>query len=86
MNTEIMEALEQGFEKYLGKLAKPKLWSPDDVCHYLDIGRSIFESKVKKAEAFPLPRMIGNSPKYKPSEVMDWADKQKVLRVGRKRA
>lgn len=86
MTTEIMEALELGLEKYFGKIKIPKLWDKEEVCYYLKVSRSVFDKSIRESEGFQRPRKIGDSLRWKPSEVEEWSDRQRVLKVGRKRA
>lgn len=56
------------------------------MCYYLKVSRSVFDKSIRESEGFPRPRKIGDSLRWKPSEVEEWSDRQRVLKVGRKRA
>ena len=60
-----------------------KLWTIDDLVEYFQTSRSTVSRKIVSREDFPVAiRIDGGVPRWKPSEVERWAERQREKRPG----
>lgn len=73
----LAEQIAAAVERALSVPADRKLWSRDQVSHYLGIKRSALD-RVLASPGFPdARRPAGGHPRWLAGEVMKWAEKQK---------
>jgi len=72
--SEILTVLKSGQRKN-------KLWSIDDLVDYFQTSRSTVSRKIVSRPDFPVAiRIDGGVPRWKPSEVESWAERQREKR------
>lgn len=82
--TEI-QPVETILSEILAALKTPqvqnKLWAIEDLCAYFQLSRTTINRSVVCKPSFPVAiRIEGGVPRWKPSEVEQWAEKQREKR------
>lgn len=64
--------------EFINQLVKiPALWDADDIAVYLKVASRTVAEKYARQKGFPTPIRIGGQSRWKPEEIMEWAEKQR---------